>query len=263
MLSSEIPSFETISFKIENEYIGFLTINRPEKLNALNDQVFNELNSLLDLDIIDELRVLIITGSGKKSFVAGADISELIGLSQKDAQKVSKKGQQVFSKIENLSIPVIAAVNGFALGGGLELAMACSFRIASENARFGLPEVKLGLIPGYGGTQRLSTLVGIGNAIELITSAAMISAIEAKEIGLVNRVVPLDDLIDKCYEIANNISANAPLAVKAALNTTRLSMNGTDFDAEARIFSTLFETDDAKEGIEAFLSKRSPSFNGN
>lgn len=256
-------SFESISFTVESSKIGILTINRPDKLNALNNQVFEELATLLKAELINELRVIILTGSGDKSFVAGADIAELKGLSAQQANDVSKKGQRIFSIIENLPIPVIAAVNGFALGGGLELAMACSFRIASENAKFGLPEVKLGLIPGYGGTQRLVPLVGLGNAIELITTASIIDATKAKEIGLVNTIVPQSALMEYCKGIAFSIAKNAPLAVKAAINTTRISVNGTDFDAEARIFSQLFETGDAIEGINAFLNKRSPSFNGN
>ena len=262
-MSADNSAFENITFSVQSTYIGLVTINRPDKLNALNDKVFDELKSLFSSTAIESLRVIILTGSGNKSFVAGADIAELKDLTKQEAEAISQKGQQVFLTIENLSIPVIAAVNGFALGGGLELAMACSFRIAAENAKFGLPEVKLGLIPGYGGTQRLVPLVGIGNAIELITSAAIINAQEAKEMGLVNKVVPQDELLNKCLAIATSIMNNAPIAVKAALNTTRLSVNGTDFDTEARIFSTLFETDDAKEGLDAFLTKRNPSFNGN
>lgn len=256
-------TFETLSFTVQSSFIGIVTISRPEKLNALNDNVFDELALLFSSKELAKLRVIIITGEGHKSFVAGADITELAGLSKAEAEAVSKKGQDVFNTIENFPIPVIAAVNGFALGGGLELAMACSFRIASENAKFGLPEVKLGLIPGYGGTQRLVPLVGLGKAIELITTATIIDANRAKEIGLINEVVSQEQLLNNCIEIATKIMGNAPVAVKAALNATRLSVNGTDFDTEARIFSTLFETNDAKEGINAFIDKRSPSFNGN
>lgn len=256
-------TFETLAFTVQSSFIGIITISRQSKLNALNNKVFNELAQLLGSKELTKLRVLIITGEGSKSFVAGADITELANLSKAQAESVSKKGQKVFNTIENFPVPVIAAVNGFALGGGLELAMACSFRIASDNAKFGLPEVKLGLIPGYGGTQRLAPLVGIGNAIELITTAKLIDANKAKEIGLINEVVSQEQLLDKCIEIATEIMGNAPIAVKAALNATRLSVQGTDFDTEARIFSTLFETIDAKEGINAFLDKRSPLFNGN
>lgn len=260
---SDSSVFSHLSFEQFADYCGLLTINRPLKLNALNNQLFEELDTFIEGELSNNLRVLVITGAGEKSFVAGADIAELKGLSAEQAEAVSRKGQQVFQKIEEAPYPVIAAINGFALGGGLELALSCSFRLASDTARFGLPEAKLGLMPGYGGTQRLSAIVGLGHAIEMVATGDMVKADKALQMGLVNRLYSAEQLLEEAKNVAQTIAKNAPLAVNAALSATRMSVKGADFETEARIFGTLFETADASEGIHAFLEKRSPSFNGN
>lgn len=263
LVEKESSSYDTLKVEKADEFVGILTINRPEKMNALSAKVFEELGHFFDSPFMKSIRALIITGAGDKSFVAGADISELHGLSQNEASELSKRGQDVFTKIESAQIPIIAAVNGFALGGGLELALACSFRIASTNARFGLPEVGIGLMPGYGGTQRLSPIIGIGRAIEMVTTGAMIDADKAEEFGLVNTVVEQDELRGYTLKIATKISKNAPLAVNAALSATRMSLHSAEFETESHIFGSLFETLDAKEGIQAFLEKRKAHFTGN
>lgn len=256
-----INSYENIILDKEDK-IALITINRPQSLNALNGKTINELSSALDeLASDDEVRVIILTGSGEKSFVAGADIKEFSDFDQEKAEELARNGHNnLFNKIENLSKPVIAAVNGFALGGGLELAMACHIRYASENAKLGLPEVTLGLIPGYGGTQRLPKLVGKGIANEMIFSAKMIPAQKAKEIGLVNEVYPIEELLTKTKELAKTISNNSPMAISKAIYATNLSDTDKGFETEIKYFGELFEMEDKKEGVSAFLEKRKPNF---
>ena len=246
----------------KEEKIALVTINRPESLNALNSKTIQELSDIFgELDADKEIRVIILTGSGEKSFVAGADIKEFSDFGAKAAEELSRTGQHLlFDKIENLSKPVIAAVNGFSLGGGLELAMACHIRYASENAKLGLPEVTLGLIPGYGGTQRLPKLVGKGMANEMIFSAKMISAQRAKEIGLVNEVFSLEELLPKTKELATIISRNSPLGISKAIIAVNQYDRETGFETEMKAFGELFDLDDKKEGVQAFLEKRKPSF---
>ena len=247
-----------------NNGITTITINRPSKLNALNRDTIEELHkAFVEVDSDQSTRVIILTGSGEKAFVAGADISEFAHFSVKEGGKLSKKGQKlVFDFIENLSKPVIAAVNGFALGGGLELAMACHFRIASDNAKMGLPEVSLGVIPGYGGTQRLPQLVGKGKAMELIMTAGMIAADEAKDCGLVNHVTTIEGLLPLAEKIANKIMRNSPIAISAAINAVNANykdgVNG--YDVEVKEFGNCFGTDDFIEGTTAFLEKRKADF---
>ncbi|WP_312902512.1 enoyl-CoA hydratase/isomerase family protein [Chryseobacterium taichungense] len=253
--------YENILLNKENK-IAVITINRPESLNALNAKTISELSSALEeLNADAECRVIILTGSGEKSFVAGADIKEFSDFGQDRAEELSRNGHHsLFNKIENMTKPVIAAVNGFALGGGLELAMACHIRYASENAKLGLPEVTLGLIPGYGGTQRLPKLVGKGIANEMIFSAKMIPAHRAKEIGLVNEVYPIEELLTKTRELANTIASNSPMAISKAIHAVNLSDTEKGFETEIRYFGELFDMDDKKEGVSAFLEKRKPNF---
>lgn len=242
-----------------------ITINRPDKLNAINKMVMEELGKAVDEAIADSnIRSVIITGSGNKAFVAGADISEFKELNIEQGMALAKKGQDIFFKIENSPKPIIAAVNGFALGGGCELAMSCHFRIASSNARFGQPEVNLGLTPGYGGTQRLTQLIGKGRAIEFLISGNMIDASTALQYGLVNHVVPPEDLLITASSILETINLKAPIAVanciKAANAVFNEELNG--FDIEMKAFGECFGTDDMKEGAAAFLEKRKPVFKG-
>ncbi len=248
------------------ENILYITINREQKLNALNKEVLAELADVIEkAENNEEVRGILITGAGEKAFVAGADISEFQHYSLAEGKELAKIGQEkVFNAIENCSKPVVAAINGFALGGGLELAMACHIRIASENAKLGLPEVTLGLIPGYGGTQRLTQLVGKGRAIELITTADMVTAEKAHQIGLVNEVVPLSDLIAKAEEILNKIKTRAPLAVASAIKAINASLNKdkNGFEVEIEEFANCFQTEDFKEGVNAFLEKRKATFKG-
>ena len=247
--------------KTENN-ISVVTLNRPEALNALNKELLNELSLFLEAAGSNpEIRVIILTGSGEKSFVAGADIKEFSDFDGREGELLSREGQKrVFDKIENLSKPVIAAVNGFALGGGLELAMSCHFRIASDNARLGLPEVTLGLIPGYGGTQRLPKLVGKGRAAQMIFTAEMISAQRAYEIGLVNEVVSQAELLERAQTIATKIASNSSTAIAKAIQTLNASDSDSGFDLEIKSFGDLFETADFKEGVAAFLEKRKADF---
>lgn len=242
--------------------IATVTINRPESLNALNYKTIQELSDAFGkLNDDREIRVIILTGSGEKSFVAGADIKEFSDFGTDAAEDLARNGQNLlFNKIENLSKPVIAAVNGFALGGGLELAMACHIRYASDNAKLGLPEVTLGLIPGYGGTQRLPQLVGKGIANELIFSAKMITAERAKEIGLVNEVFSSSELLEKSKELATLISRNSPMGISKAIAAVNLAGTSNGFETEIKSFGELFEMDDKKEGVAAFLEKRKPAF---
>jgi enoyl-CoA hydratase len=247
-----------------NNRIQYIIINRESKLNALNKATLAELHTaIFDAFNSDNVGGIIITGAGQKAFVAGADISEFASFDSVKGEELARNGhKQVFNQIENGKKPVIAAINGFALGGGLELALACHIRIASDNAKMGLPETSLGLIPGYGGTQRLTTLVGKGKALEMILTADMVTATEALQIGLVNHVVPQDDLLTKAEEIMNHILLRAPLAVEQAIIAVNASsQNGTaGYEAEIAGFAKCFDTVDFKEGVSAFLEKRKPHF---
>ena len=239
--------------------VAVLTIDRPEALNALNSQVLCDLDAAISqVEADDEVRVVVLTGAGR-SFVAGADIGEMVNFSAIDGKKFGVHGGSIFLRLENLSKPVIAAINGFALGGGCELAMACDIRIASEKAKFGQPEVGLGITPGFGGTQRLPRIVGISKAMELILTAKVIKADEAKAIGLVSEVYPAEELMDKAMELANAICANAQIAVQESKRCIRMGMQtdiatGSAFEAEA--FGVTCGTQDKNEGMGAFLAKR-------
>ena len=246
------------------EKVTTITINRPSQLNALNKETILELHSALDsADKDSEVGVVIITGSGEKAFVAGADIKEFADFTISQGGELAATGQQtLFSFIENMGTPVITAINGFALGGGLELAMAAHFRLASSNAKMGLPEVSLGLIPGYGGTQRLAQLVGKGKANEMIFTAGMVKADEALHLGLVNYVVELSELLPKCQEIAQKILQNSPLAISAAIKAVNAGFTDGEngYQTEIEQFSLCFGTSDFKEGTTAFLEKRKANF---
>ena len=260
-----MANFSTLKTDLENG-IFTITINRPEKLNALNRTVFNELDEVIKMVYDDDqIKAVIITGSGEKAFVAGADISEFMELKDDEGALLSKRGQDVFFQIENCPKPVIAAVNGFALGGGCELAMACHFRLGSTNAKFGQPEVNLGLIPGYGGTQRLTMLVGKGKAMELMMTGALIGAEEAKNLGLVNYVESPENLLTKANEILNIILTKSPVAISkviAAVNSF-YETNKDGFNEEVHLFAHAFISNDKKEGTSAFLENRKPVFKGN
>jgi enoyl-CoA hydratase len=245
--------------------IFIITVNRPDKLNALNRTVISELGAAIDEVYTNtNIRAAIITGSGAKAFVAGADISEFNELDGPGGKALAQTGQDVvFSKLENCLKPVIAAVNGFALGGGCELAMACHIRIASDNAKFGQPEVNLGLIPGYGGTQRLTHLVGKGKAMELMLTGNMIGAAEAEKLGLVNLVTTPDELLSKTMEMANTIISKAPIALSHIIKLVNMAAGDpSGLQKEVQAFGDLFDTADAKEGASAFLEKRKPQFTG-
>lgn len=249
-----------------NGAIEKLTINRPDKLNALNKATIQELGACVKAAEADSaVKAIIITGSGDKAFVAGADISEFYKFSKEEAKALAKNGQdQLFDVVEKCGTPIIAAVNGFALGGGLELAMSCHLRVASENARMGLPEVSLGVIPGYGGTQRLAQLAGKGKAMELIFTAGMINAAEAYRLGLVNYVVPQEELITKCEEIASKIVKNSSIAISAAIRAVNAGYTDGEngYEREIEEFATCFGSEDFKEGTSAFLEKRKANFPG-
>ncbi len=249
----------------ERGYVAIMTISAPKSLNALNSAILKEMDNYLTNFDCNKYRCLIVTGDGEKSFVAGADISEMAGLSMLEGQAFGARGAAVFRKLETLHVPVIAAVNGFALGGGCELAMACDIRICSDNARFGQPEVGLGIIPGFSGTVRLARLVGMGMAKQLIYTGKNIKADEALRIGLVNSVVPQAELMDKAMEIANQIATNAPLAVKAAKLCINDEYDMSADDAiqnESVIFGRCFLTEDQKNGMAAFLNKGKCEFQG-
>lgn len=258
--------YTTLLFDIEADGIAVATINRPDKLNALNAEVIADL-AVLSRTVEQEPRVraLIITGAGAKAFVAGADIGELAAVDGTEGRRLAQRGQGVFRALEQLHKPVIAAVNGFALGGGCELAMACHIRYASPNARFGQPEVKLGLIPGYGGTVRLPRLIGRGRAMELLLTARMIDAAEAERIGLVNKVVPAESLLDECRALARTILEVGPLAVGLCLDQVDRALD-VDIEAalalEAEAFGTACASEDKHEGTAAFLAKRPAAFHG-
>ena len=257
--------FENLLVSIENG-LATITINRPKKLNALNKNTIEELHEAFkNLDADNAVKVIMITGSGEKAFVAGADISEFAHFSVEEGGRLAAKGQELlFDFVENLATPVIAAVNGFALGGGLELAMSCHFRIASDNAKMGLPEVSLGVIPGYGGTQRLPQLIGKGRAMELVMTAGMISAEDAKNYGLVNHVTTQEELEPLATKIASKIMRNSSVAIGAAIKAVNANfkdgING--FETEISEFGNCFGTADFKEGTTAFLEKRKADFPG-
>lgn len=246
--------------------IGIITINRPKALNALNSSTMHELNELLDYLVQEPtVKVVIITGAGDKAFLAGADISEMQHMSIKEGRNWSKLGQAVFKKIEDLPQPVIAAVNGFALGGGCELAMACDIRIASDKAKFGQPEVSLGILPGFGGTQRLPRLVGKSMAMELLFSGDMIDAQTALRIGLVSKVVPGDELLSVAKALGEKIMACAPLAVQLCKSVVNVGLDvdlQSGISYEAEVFGMCFGTADQKEGMTAFIDKRKARFTG-
>ena len=246
--------------------VALVTINRPRVLNALNSQTLDELRrAVLDLKQDDDVRAIVVTGAGEKAFVAGADINELAGLSPAAGREHALAGQHVFDLIENLGKPVIAAINGFALGGGCELAMACTLRLAADTAKLGQPEINLGLIPGYAGTQRLARLVGTGRALEIILTGTPISAAEGERIGLVNRVVPAADLLTEARKLAAQLAAQAPIAVRyiiAAINKG-VEMGFAESSVfEATLFGLVASTADMREGTRAFLEKRKPEFTG-
>lgn len=258
-------NLENILYNVENG-VAVVTFNRPKVLNALNNQTIEELAIIVeDLQKNKAVKGVIITGSGEKAFISGADINELSAIDSLQGKAFARKGQKVYLALENLGKPVIAAVNGYALGGGCELAMACHIRLASENAVFGQPEVNLGIIPGYGGTQRLPRLIGKGPALEIILSGKMISAQEALRLGLVNRVVPADQLMEEAKTLLATILSRGPLAVKYALEAVNhgLNMNIEEaMDYEASLFGLLCATEDMKEGTKAFVEKRHPEFSG-
>ena len=258
-------NFENILLS-QKEALAIITINRPKKLNALNKATIEELHEAFKtLEKDTSVKVIVITGSGEKAFVAGADISEFAHFTVDNGGKLAAKGQEMlFNFIENLSKPVIAAVNGFALGGGLELAMACHFRVASDNAKMGLPEVSLGVIPGYGGTQRLPQLIGKGNAMELIMTAGMISAEKAAALGLVNYVTTLEELMPLVEKLAGKIMRNSSVAIGAAIKAVNANFeDGVDgFEVEISEFGNCFGTEDFREGTTAFLEKRKANFPG-
>ena len=256
--------FNNILLEISNN-ISQITINRPKQLNALNSETIDELNSAITYsETNSDVRCIIITGSGEKSFVAGADIKEFASFNTKQGENLARKGQQLlFDLLDNCTKPTIAAINGFALGGGLELAMSCHIRIASTNAKMGLPEVSLGVIPGYGGTQRLANLVGKGKALELISTAGLMSAEEALQWGLVNNMCKQAELISICKKIASKICRNSPKAISAAIKSVNAGfIDGIDgYEVEKKEFGKCFGTDEFIEGTSAFLEKRKANFN--
>jgi enoyl-CoA hydratase len=257
-------SYTTLLASLENG-IYTITINRPDKLNALNRDVFTDLNLALDeIAANPDIKSVIITGAGPKAFVAGADISEFNALDKEQAMALAKRGQDTFARIEHSSKPIVAAVNGFALGGGCELAMSCHFRIASDNARFGQPEVNLGLIPGYGGTQRLVQLIGKGRAMALLMSASLMDAATAKQTGLVNEITTQEELLPYTRGILDQINSKAPLAIAGCIKTANAVFDeSTDgYALEIAEFGNAFDTADRKEGVAAFLEKRKAVFSG-
>ena len=260
-----LPVLENLALDLTDNGILVITLNRPSKLNALNAATIDEIGQAMQM-ALDNPQVggVILTGAGDKAFVAGADIAELSALDELRARRVAERGQEVFCMIEESTKPVIAAVNGFALGGGCELAMACHLRIASDNARFGQPEVNLGLIPGYGGTQRLTQLVGKGKALELMMTADLIKADEALRLGLANHVVPQAELMGFCQQLLGRILTKAPLAVGLVIDSVNayFDKERQGYQAEANAFARCFASDDFREGTQAFLEKRPAAFTG-
>lgn len=258
-------AYNTIIFEIKDNY-ALITLNRPDKLNALNTELFNELNDVITkIELDDNIKLVILTGQGEKAFAAGADIKELNQSDHNSGRLFSQHGSNVMLRLESLKKPVIAAVNGFALGGGCELAMSCHIRFASDNAKFGQPEVNLGILPGYGGTQRLPRLVGVAKALELTISGNMIGADEAKSIGLVNQVYPQAELMEKTLEFANVVLSKGSIAVSASIDAIYQSLNLSPIEGlayESKLFGEVCGTDDFKEGTSAFLEKRKPNFIG-
>jgi len=259
------PSYQFLTVETADR-IATITVNRPDRLNALNAETVDELDRAFRAVAADDaVGGVILTGSGAKAFVAGADIGELSQMGPIEGVRISRRGQDAFRFLETMGKPVVAAVNGFALGGGMELAMACHLRIASDNAKFGLPEVKLGIIPGYGGTLRLPRIVGRGRALELILSGEMIDAAEAHRIGLANRVVPAEKLMDETRALMGKILANGPVALRMAIEAVDHGQDGTAEDAltlESNLFGLLATTEDMREGMGAFLEKRRADFKG-
>jgi enoyl-CoA hydratase len=260
-----VATSEHIVCEIKNSVL-VITINRPDKLNALNRQTIEELHeTLVEAENQEEIRAIILTGAGQKAFVAGADIAEFANFSVSEGKQLSSIGHfKIFNFIENFSKPIIAAVNGFALGGGLELAMACHIRVVSDNAKMGLPEVSLGLIPGYGGTQRLAQLLGKGKAFEMIVTADMINAQDAYKWGLANYVTTQDELLNKCFELTHKIASKSPTAIKTAIKVINAGYNNNlnGFEVEIEEFGKSFGTKDFREGVNAFLEKRKADFKG-
>lgn len=258
-------AYKNILFEVKDR-IAYVTINRPQVLNALNIETVEELSKVFSAIEEDEkVASVILTGAGEKAFVAGADIGELVKLDALGGRDFSLNGQRVFNQIENLSKPVIAAVNGFALGGGCELALACTLRVAAETARFGQPEINLGIIPGYGGTQRLARLVGKGRALEMVLTGNMVSAEEAYRIGLVNKVAPLSELMGETKKLAEVIMSKGPIAVRLAMVAINQGLQMSlqqGLQMEASLFGLTCATEDMKEGTSAFLEKRKPAFKG-
>lgn len=260
-----VAASEYILSEVKNGVL-VITINRPDKLNSLNKQTIEELHeTLVEAENLSEVRAVILTGAGQKAFVAGADIAEFANFSVEQGKQLSSNGHfKVFNFIENYSKPIIAAVNGFALGGGLELAMACHIRVVSDNAKMGLPEVSLGVIPGYGGTQRLAQLVGKGKAFEMIVTADMIGAQDAFKWGLANYVTTQEELLNKCFEITSKIATKSPTAIKTAIKVINAGYNNqlNGFEVEINEFGKSFGTADFKEGVGAFMEKRKANFKG-
>lgn len=259
-----MTEFQFLKLNLEDRILT-ITINRPDSLNALNIKTMDELQQAFQQAYdADEVKGVIVTGAGEKAFVAGADISEIAELNEVNGRKFSENGQETFNIIEGFEKPVIAAVNGFALGGGCELAMACHIRVASDNAKFGLPEVKLGVIPGYGGTQRLTQLVGKGKAIEMMMTGDMIGADEARLLGLANHVVGLEELTDFTRKLMEKILKQAPMSISNIIRSVNASFDPEEngYQTEANSFSICIRTEDFKEGTTAFLEKRTPQFKG-
>jgi enoyl-CoA hydratase/carnithine racemase len=258
-------TFETLLVERDGA-LAVVTVNRPKVLNALNSQTIDNLrHAMLDLQRDENVRAIVLTGSGEKAFVAGADINELATLSPAQGQQHARTGQAVFDLIEQLGKPVVAAINGFALGGGCELAMACTLRIAADTARLGQPEINLGIMPGYAGSQRLPRLVGKGRALEILLSGEMISAVRAYEIGLVNKVVPAPQLLPEAKSLATALSTKAPIATRYILDAVNRGLEISQSEGqllEATLFGLVASTDDMREGTTAFLQKRSPSWQG-